>query len=448
MKAIIAVVASLGVSVAGTYVVVSKTKEAAFQRERQALQAEWAVVKAELEGDLKVARNKPARVETIRVPSSEAGASRQSPQEILEKLKNTKVGTGSKRSATIRDVVHQLESLAESGPDAVTAIREFLARFEDMDYSTEAMRAARELGDPPGPERLGRDERADAVAAKAPGSHRNPARLDFVLPPSLRLGLVDVLREIGGDEAEKVLAETLSATGRGVEVAYLAKVLQEIAPNKYRNAAVTAAKDLLSNPPTIEKPNRLDEDSKSYLYGVLAMYNDSSFTTAAHDVIVTADGKIDRTALEYVTTTFKDQAIPVLYQAYKDRRITNLWDRASLAGQALNYAGANPQANDLFKELVHNETFPSWMRAMTIQSLAGTGFFGGNTPTDRQQVQSRLNLLTALPPFADEQMERARKETVERLNNTLSGKSEAEPQGGPKPAQAAPLGAAESALPR
>jgi hypothetical protein len=439
MKIIIAVIAGAAISLAATSVIVSKKKEAAFAKERQTLKADWESQKAELEADLKRAKNKPARIETIHVPASGSAADKRSPQETIEKLKAIKVGTGPKRAPSIRQVVHHLESLAEAGPGALPAIREFLGKFEDVEYSSDAGRdKGDDEGQPANRERREGSERPDGVFPKRPEAAQGHASLDFVYPPSLRLGLVDVLKEIGGEDAEKILAEMLAKSGRGVEVAYVAKTLQAIVPNKYRDVAVAAAKDLLANPPAIDRPNRLDENSKSYLYSVLSMYNDSSFTAVAHDVLVGADGKIDRTALNYLTTTFKDQAIPVLYQAYKDDRITNLWDKASLAGQALNYAGNNSQANDIFKEIVNNEALPIWMRAMTIQSLNGTSFFGGSTPTDPQQIQSRIKLLTAMSPLADEQMERARTETVERLNNRLSGKPEGTPESTPNDPKSAP----------
>ena len=43
---------------------------------------------------------------------------------------------------------------------------------------------------------------------------------DFVFPPLLRFGLFDATLKIGGAKAEKLLADTLSITGRGVELAY------------------------------------------------------------------------------------------------------------------------------------------------------------------------------------------------------------------------------------
>jgi hypothetical protein len=304
MKIIIAVVAGATTSLALTSVIVSKKKDTAFDKERQALKADWESQKAELEADLKRAKNKPARIETIQVPASGFTVGKHSAQAILDKLKAIKVGTGPKRAPSIRQVVHHLESLAEAGPDALPVIREFLGRFEDVEYSSDAARDnGDEEGQPANRERQGSTELPGGVFPKRPEAAQGQARLDFVFPPSLRLGLVDVLKEIGGETAEQILAEMLAVSGRGVEVAYVAKTLQAIVPNKYRDVAVGAAKDLLANPPTIDRPNGLDENSKSYLYSVLSMYNDSSFTAVAHDVL--ADHVIPCFAELFVIKVFK-----------------------------------------------------------------------------------------------------------------------------------------------
>jgi hypothetical protein len=252
------------------------------------------------------------------------------------------------------------------------------------------------------------------------------ARLDGLLPPSLRLGVVQVLREIGGDQAEQALAEMLSTSGRGVEVAYVARVLQEIAPNKYRDVAIAAAKDLLANPPPIDRPNRLDDNAKSYLYGVLSMYGDQTFANTAQGLLVTQDGRVDRTALNYLTGTLKDEAVPALYQAFKDNRVTNLWERASLATQILSYAGGNAQANDIFKELVSNDAMPSWLKTTAIQTVAGGQgpFFGGTAPTDPTQIKARIDLLNSLPDLSDERLARARLEALQKLTDSLNASAD------------------------
>jgi hypothetical protein len=413
MKTIIVICAAVGLTLVATYLVVSYQKAAEFNRERDLLQRGWDAERAELEAALKAAK-RPGSIATANSPGSDPALGRSSAHEILEKLKKTRVLPGEQRNQSVRHIIHQLESLADLGPDGLPAIRDFLGKFEDVDYSAEPR------ADDHGLSPEGRDRTLAPVTPTA--TMQNLPRLDSLLPPSLRLGVVQVLREMGGDQAEQVLAEMLSTSGRGVEVAYVARVLQEMVPNKYRDVALAAAKDLLANPPSVDRPNRLDDNAKNYLYGVLSMYNDPSFATTAQGLLVTQDGRVDRTALTYLTGALKDDSVPALYQAFKDNRVTNLWERASLASQILNYAGTSQQANDIFKEVVSDETLPPWLRATAIQTVAGGQgpLFGGVAPTDAGQIKARVDLLNSLPDMTDERLARARMEALQKLADSLS----------------------------
>ena len=294
-------------------------------------------------------------------------------------------------------------------------MREFLAKFEDVEYSSEPHDDEKELG---------RDLGSEAGTRRASGG---PPRPDAAAghdsctfaPPGACSGPQGNGRRPGGAGLGGNAARRAAA---GVEIAYVVKALQELVPNKYRDVAIAAAKDLLANPPAIDRPNRLDENAKNYLYGVLSMYNDQSFATVAQSLLVTQDGRVDRTALSYLTGTLKEEAVPALYQAFKDSRVTNMWERASLVTQIFSYAGSNSQANDVLKEVVNNETLPSWLRATAIQAVAGGrgAFFGGPSPTDLTQIKARIDLLNSLPEITDERLARARIEAIQKLSETLA----------------------------
>lgn len=411
MKILVIFCAAVGLTVIATYLVVSSQTTARFNRERQLLTAAWDAERAELEAALRGAK-RPSPVASVAV--SEPAAAQSSAQAILERLKKLKVGAGAERVQSIRQIVHQLQELVDLGVQGLPAIREFLAMFEDVEYSSEPRDDEKDLmRGPDGKERPN-------LPPPLPG--RSMSQSDGVLPTSLRLGLVDVLKEMGGEQAEQVLGEMLSTSGRGVEVAYVAKALQEMAPNKYREIAIAAAKDLLANPPDIDRPNRLDENAKNFLYGVLSMYNDPTFASVAQNLLVTQDGRVDRTAMTYLTGTLKEESVPALYDAFKDTRLTNIWERASLATQILSYTGSNPQADDIFKEVVSNDSLPSWLRNTAIQTVAGGRgqMFGGAEPTDSAQIQARIDLLNSLPDLADERLARARTDAVQKLSDALA----------------------------
>src|SRR5688572_9867493 len=196
---------------AATALIVSQRQARRHVAQLAEQQAAWQAEKAELEFALAEARDRARRVAAAPATPAPAAASpgqtRLSPKEIVEKLKALRVSSGASSSRTLREAVYWLEELAQAGPEAVPAIREFLARYEDLDLDTSWFQGR---------------------------SSRDRLPTDFPIPPSLRFGLFDVLRQIGRPEAEKALSEALGSTGRGVEVAYLSRLLQELASNKYR----------------------------------------------------------------------------------------------------------------------------------------------------------------------------------------------------------------------
>ncbi len=316
MKTLVAIILALGVGFAAAYVMVSKSKET-------------APMQAKVEP--KVVAAAPEPVEKIVTIAAPAAPPEESPAEILEDLVNIKLGGGSARNAGLRMVVFKLETLSQRGRTAVPAIRTFIARSVDVDYSQpqqdNANTNTNQADANGGNNRRNRNGNngggfgagnGGGFAGGFGGGGRGGARrarnletlsADWVAPPSLRLGLVGTLKEIGGTESEQALADMLNSTGRGVEVAYLTVILEELAPGKYRSAAVSAAIELLMNPPAIDSPDRLDELSKSYLYGVLEFYKDTSFAVNAQQMLMGKDGRLDQDAMDYLSTVMKDQSV-------------------------------------------------------------------------------------------------------------------------------------------
>jgi len=345
-----------------------------------AQESTWAAEKASLEQQLAEARRAAGGVRTVTRTQAVTVTNRASATELLQRLVRLNPDTSDDtRNRTLRQIVHHLQLLADCGAEALPPIRQFLRANQDLDYSQDILNAAGE--------RMGR-------AGQASWTARNPARTDFLVPPSLRLGLIDVLAQIGGDEALGILAETLDTTGRGVEVAHIARILQADAPGRYRDASLKAAKDLLSHPLPAGAPNRIDENARAYLYQVLALHQDTSFAATAQGQLVGPEGRVDRHALEYLSGTFKEQAVPALYEACRNPRLTNQAERAMLVDAVLAFTGPSPQANQLFTETVSRDDIPAGVRAFTIQGLAGGP--GRETPTDPAVIQGRVQLLQSL----------------------------------------------------
>ncbi len=434
MKILIIILLAAGVACASTFFVVSSQKEA----QLKVAQANWDKEKAQLEA---AAKTNVASAQTVVVsaPSSSAPAE-ESPEDILNDLLAVKLGSGEARNASLRFVVFKLESLAQRGVTAVPAIRSFIGRNVDVDYSAEENQngngadanAANGGNNQTNNNGGGNNRRFNRggfgggggfAGGGRRGRNLQNLRTDWVSPPSLRLGLVGVLQEIGGPESEQALAEMLSSTARGVEVAYLARVLEEIAPGKYATAACAAAKELLLNPPSVDDPDQLDQLSKSYLYGVLEMFHDASFAPNAEQMLVGPDGRLDQDAMDYLNDVLKDQSVSALYSAYQNSNLTNQFDKMNLGREILNYVGQNPQANQLFTDTMSNTNADSRMKSFVVAQLAGGGFgpFAAESPTDPQVVSARVHLLNGLlaqPQYAnDQQLSQAITATVDALQN-------------------------------
>jgi uncharacterized membrane protein YgcG len=445
MKILIIILLAAGVACASTFFVVSSQKEA----QLKAAQENWEKEKAQLEA---AAKTNIASAQTVVVSAPSSAPAEESPEDILNDLLAVKLGSGEARNASLRFIVFKLESLAQRGVAAVPAIRSFIGRNVDVDYNVEENQNG---------------NGADANAANGGNNQTNNnnggggnnrrfnrggfggggfagggnnfrggrrgrnlqnLRTDWVSPPSLRLGLVGVLQEIGGSESEQALAEMLSSTARGVEVAYLARVLEEIAPGKYSTAACAAAKELLLNPPSVDDPDQLDQLSKSYLYGVLEMFHDASFAPNAEQMLVGADGRLDQDAMDYLNDVLKDQSVSALYSAYQNSNLTNQFDKMNLGREILNYVGQNPQANQLFTDTLNNTNLPPQAKAFTVIQLAGGGFgpFASDAPTDPQVISSRLNLLKQQESaFANDQ---TLSQAIALAENALQNGSQIQPQ--------------------
>lgn len=373
MKTLIAVLVTVIVVFGGGYYLGFK-RNAGKEGQMAATEAGWQNEKAFLEQSLAEAKRKQVEVRTVTRTTSTTVTNKLSPQEILDKLvKLSPNSSDESRNRVFRQIVYHLQLLAELGPDSLPVIQSFLKENKDVDYVGDVI-----------------NESGERVS-RAGFNSRYVARTDFLMPPSLRLGLVDVLDQIGGEQAETILAETLDTTGRGVEVAYIARLLEEGNPNKYRDNALKAAKDLLANPPAFDQPNRLDDNARSYLYQVLSMYNDTSFGETAQNLLITAEGRVDRQALGYLTATLKDQGVPALAAAYRNPSITNQSERSHILNALMIFVGPSSQANDLFHEVISDEKVPSAIRAFAIIGLAGGS--GKERPSEPALIQARLQLL-------------------------------------------------------
>ena len=300
-----------------------------------------------------------------------------------------------------------MEELIRAGPAALPAIREFLERNEDIELDVSGLQG-----------RTARDGRL-------PG--------DFVLPPSLRMGLFDVVRRIGGEEAEQLLADTLPVTGRGLEVAYLTRLLEELAPNKYREPALSAARALLASTAPLNSASPLDRNHRDHLYGVLSFYGDASFAAVAQSQLVRDDSQIDRGALRYLQQTLGAQSVTIAAQVYQNPLLlTNAAAKEPLARLALAFVGVDAQANQFYQQAINDPILTRSHRSNLIEDLNEDGFADPRnlTANDLPLIQNRISLIEQLAPNAMDQVNAAAfKEAYKDLVN-MRAKVTSRPQPG------------------
>jgi len=369
MKKLLIVILAAGVG-AG----IASLMTARLLREREAArlseqQAVWQAERAALEAALAEAQGRPQVVASPAIrPTSAPVPAKLSPVEIVAKLRAlASAPAGQTRS--VRQAIHGLEDLIAIGPEALPAIREFLARNEDIDFVP-----------PKGTRGVGED----------------------LIPVSLRFGLFDAVKQIGGPDAEKLLAEVLSTTGRGLEVHWLAKALQEMAPNKHREVALTAARDLLARPLPAGSAGPLDRNERDVLFAVLTMYGDTSYVSAAQEQMLRADGQVDRSTLKYLQQSLGHQAVPIAARWYDDPRITDPARKEPFARLALSYVGADAQANEFYERAINDQTLSKSHRKNLIEDLNQDGFPDTKnlSARDLPLIQNRIALIENMAPGA------------------------------------------------
>ncbi len=285
---------------------------------------------------------------------------RRGPQELLDELVSIQVTPGPGQARAQYRVLALLDQLAQAGPSALPAIRQFLASGRDVGYG--------------------------AAGGGGRGGSRNA-----LLPPSLRFGLFDVVRQIGGADSERILAACLASTGRGTELTYLAQLLEELSPSQYRDAALTAARSLLTGGKVT------DPGERNTLFDVLRQFNDVSYVATAQANLVQADGKVDRSALRYLQQSLGEQSVALAVQTYQDARVADSDSKEALGRVALNYVGASDQALELYHKATLDPQLKPDQRRELVEDLNQDGLSNKRNPTaeDLKIIANRYALTQA-----------------------------------------------------
>ena len=320
--------------------------------------------------------------------------------EIIEELMELKMTAA--RRVNQRRLGFLFESLAEQGDTAVPHIRDFLRKMEDVDFII--------------------DQRSEKDIDKEKEHWRSRlvnVPLEFEYPPSLRIGLIEILAEIGGPDAQDAIAEVLTSSGRGFEVAYSANKLRSmLGKDAYRDEALNVAHDLLTDPIDIVGGNKFDAASKQYLFAVLKMYGDKTFVQTAQAQLINEEGRIDRSVLSYFENIAGGRAIDAVVQAMQSGQLreTDMREMARVAVQGVGQN--NVQADSLFQDIMTSDQYSLDVKMETIRSMDNSEDLTNMDKSEQAAVlQSRLDLMDRIQLGEDDIMSRA--------NEIYSGRIEA-----------------------
>lgn len=208
------------------------------------------------------------------------------------------------------------------------------------------------------------------------------------VPPSTRLGLADVLRDIGTSESIGLLSRVLPTALSASEATYIARILLSLDPELFRNISITTARNMLS-------VTTLARDDKRELLSLLIELKDTEMAQVLAGQLL-ANGKLDRDILDFLHKTMGEDAMPLIHSIFGNPELT-MADRADLIRVSMDYVGTNEQATDIFSISMHSEEVGTPIRAILVLGLTGMND-RNNTPPDLAPdvAQSRLNLLNSL----------------------------------------------------
>ena len=326
--------------------------------------------------------------------------------EIIEELMGLNM-TAANRRAVQRRLSFLFESLAKQGDTAIPHIRDFLRKMEDVDFII--------------------DQRSENDIDKEKEHWRSRmvnVPLEFEYPPSLRIGLIDILAEIGGADAQDTIAEVLTSSGRGFEVAYSANKLRSmLGKDAYRDEALNVAHDLLTAPIEIIGGNKFDAASKQYLFTVLKMYGDKTFVQIAQGQLVNEEGRIDRSVLSYFENIADGRAIDAVVQAMQSGQLRE-GDMREMARVAVQGVGQNNvQADSLFQDIMTSDQYSLDVKMETIRSMDNSEDLANMNKNEQATIlQSRLDLMDRLQLGEDDIMARANEIYSGRVESKLENR--------------------------
>jgi hypothetical protein len=357
----------------------------------QQLLAQIQLLKAE-NARLLAAAAKPENATATATPlkaaaAQHSGPAELSPEEIFKGILNAGMDDSTPNEQALRKMLVGLERLIENGPASVPLIADYLKKNEDLYFGPEG-----------GP------------------NWRNP----FGIPLSLREGLIDALRKIGGKEAESALAATLRGATSGEELLSVTKALNAINPGKHNLAARTAAQELLNRPADQTTDQRQQNRDRVRLYETLASAGDTTAYSQLGQNIFTPEGFPNRQVLDAFESPAASGHLTPIYEALNNPELDPRM-RGSLMRPVIAQVGADPKAGEYVQQLLLDPNVDDRIKERALGGLDQRGLENPTSPTvrDRQVLQYRNDLLDkAQPQISNPKIISA----FDRSRNSISGK--------------------------
>ena len=366
---------------ASGYYVLNAERQAAEEVSKRS--AEWAEERAELESRLANAQSGG-----VVIPENVEISSSMDPILLVERLKKLDDNDNRKK---LREALFAFQGLVEAGTNSIPPIRNYFTSGENVIL----------LGGNPfggGPNFGGNNFRGpNGGGFGGPNGGPNGGGPNFggmnfaggrnsAIPASTRIGLIDVLHDIGVEEAYILLGQIVPTVTEARELVYLSGILQSIDPGAFVNTTVTTARNLLAD-------SNINNGDKRQLMNLLAQLGDTEYAAAMLDNLY-VDGRLDGATLDFLTRTLGEGAIPTIYNAFMDANATDQ-DRARLLMSTMNYIGSNAQATEMFNTAFAGVAQNRNLQNMMLLGLSGAGPGQGQNITP-EMAANRLNLLNNL----------------------------------------------------
>jgi hypothetical protein len=306
-------------------------------------------------------------------------------QEVIARVGQPEFFASGVSPQKAEELKRSFKLLVQEGAGAVPAIRAYLDRFQDVDF------------DPVG-------------AAKQVGY------------PSLRMGMLDTLRQIGTPEAIELSLQTLKTTADPQEIGFLAKGLEkQLPPDQFRSVVLAAASESLTQAIRGQWSGR----NAAPLFEVLQKYGDEG-------VIGLLEKSSSRWNL-YATLALAGMpdgaGIPALVRMVQDQASAAVGN-GDLALRPLAQAALQfPEARASLLEQARFNHVPEQAWSGIAASLAGnqiqygSQLFGSTAPPvvwSKEQIDLRLHLIDQLfavttSPTGKQVLENAHAQMLSRL---------------------------------